>query len=74
MNAAERHATKLLIDRAARTKIQAQRRHGARLHGLTQHVEAVKTVFFPTKGTSPGRNFVLPPQGGPAVEDVIEAT
>ena len=53
MTAAERHATKLRIDQATRAKIEARGGEGARFHRRAQHVEAVKTVFFPTKGDRP---------------------
>ncbi len=60
MNAAERHATKLLIDRATRAKLETQRSPAVRLYGRTRRIEAVKTVFFPTEAAGQGRNFVLP--------------
>jgi len=57
MNAAERHAAKLLIDRATRAKVQAQGRRDARLHGRTQNVEAAKTVFFPMREAGQATSF-----------------
>ena len=51
MNAAERHTTKLLIDRARREKINAEGRKAVRPYRRTQHVEAVNTVF-PTEPKS----------------------
>lgn len=50
MNAAERGAIKLLVDRATRAKIRTQRNDRVRLYGRSQHVESVKTVFFPPMG------------------------
>jgi hypothetical protein len=60
MNASERHATKLLIDRAARAKLQGRRSPAVRLYGRTQRVVAVQKVFFPT-----GVTVIVAQQCGP---------
>jgi hypothetical protein len=47
MNGTDRHAIKLLVDRAARAKIQAQATDRVRLYRRTRAVEPVQTIFFP---------------------------
>jgi len=54
MNAVERNATKLLIDRAMRAKVQAQGGRGARRYG-PRRAEGAKTVFFPAQSGHPGQ-------------------
>ena len=52
MKAAERHAIKLLVDRATRAKIQVEGTQRVSLYGRSQRVAPIKTVFFPAGSAS----------------------